>query len=180
MKKKILYTNQPLNFDIVKDKVDLSLSECYTDKDFVYFKKAYDYLYDLIGSRDWIWCNGIVRYNLPVKEPVKVWELEVPVNKIICINTDIWNCAINDRSYNFEIWDFVLHTKFKDKDGEYKFIDDFEELVKKHVDVYDTYGGLVVKERDKWDDKNCEYLIPSPIKKSWVVNTTIAIPNKDH
>jgi hypothetical protein len=188
-----LYTNQPTDFDIVKQKSDVYKSSLYTSSDLEHFKSAYDYLFSLLGSNQWIWCRGNAWVD-PVFTPKKtkvgnetkvvrdwdykserLWVLDVPENKIVCIDSDIWNYAISDWSYDKELWDYISNLNLSEEDSE-NLIFDIKSLITEKIGNKNTYKKLIKK--DNWDIYKDEFLIPSPVKKSWVEVTYTIVPDK--
>jgi hypothetical protein len=174
----ILYTKQSLDFNIVKDKTKLSLSECYNDVHCNVFKRAYDYLFSLLGHSNWIWCSGIHVVNDHINintRKYRLWLLEISNDNIICINRAMWDCMLLNSPYMNEIWDFIDHTKI-DEDKTSSFVDDFEKLIRKYVNDFDTYEGLIRNDPNTWKEDFDDFLIESPVDSSNVLSTHIVIP----
>ena len=176
-----LYTYHPLTFNLVADTVALERSECYNDK---YeeirekFRKAYDFLFNQTGRKDNIWCYGFpcmyASSDNKVQnfEPQRLWVLNVPDRHIIAVDSTIWDFAINNWYYLDDPVYSALTAHIADDDG--KKQDRFDALI---AELYDhapcnSYKGLIkpLKEADIFHD---QFLIPSPIKKHWVVRTFI-------
>ena len=170
-----LYTNQPIDFDIVKDKVDLSKSELYADKEFDGFKNAYDFLFNQLDSKDWIWCYGrcymddckiVGSDKNKYQKPYKTWILDVPDKHIVCIDRDIWDNAINGFYCTEEIFTMAERLQLgKDYD---KFIDEVDNTIKRLIPASATYKGLIKKDKKTWKKDSDDFLVPSPIKKNWI------------
>jgi hypothetical protein len=139
------------------------------------FQKAYDYLFDRIGRRDNIWCYGapIINANKNNKlqsfKNERLWVLDVPDKHIIAIDSDIWDFALNNWYYlKDEVYDALYgHVDEKDEDR-------IDEAL---ASIYDkdprkSYKDLIkpLKKANQFHD---QFLIPSPIKKSWVVRTFV-------
>ena len=171
-----LYTYHPLDYDILTQAPDLSKSGWYNDeckgiKD--NFRFAYDMLFKKIGRQDVLWCYG-TPYLCSNKlnkaqcfSEERVWHLDVPDKHVITINSDIWDCAINVFPYIPDcIYD--LHPDF---DKVYAAINT---LFANPTESYDK----LIKPLKKADIFRDQFLIPSPIKKQWVVRTHIIKPEK--
>jgi hypothetical protein len=167
---RILYTKQSLDFDIVNQKVDLSKSSLYCD-DSLYFKKAYDYLFSLIGKDSFIWCHG--EFDFDTEKPTKfekknfkkevLWILEVPDNYITCINRDLWDYIIAD-------WKWFGNDHFYKYVWELGISEEWVEVLDKAMEKLpkeETWKNLIRKNKKDWRITD-DFIIPSPIKKSWV------------
>lgn len=174
-----LYTYHPLDFNIITDKANLDVSPHYGDKDPLlreYFCRAYDFLFEKAGRKDNIWCYG-AQYLSATRgnkyqyfEPQRLWVLDVPDRHIIAVDSSIWDFAINNWYYLSEHVYGALTSHIADDDVVKQA--QFDKLL---ADLYDgnpfnSYKGLIkpLKDADRFHD---QFLIPSPIKKQWVVRT---------
>lgn len=176
-----LYTYHSLDFNIITDKVNLNNSPHYGDSDPMFsevFRRAYDFLFEKAGRKDNIWCYGAqclsaTRSNkYQYFEPQRLWVLDVPDRHIIAVDSSIWDFAINNWYYLGEHVYCALTSHIADNDGVKQA--QFDKLL---ADLYDgnpfnSYKGLIkpLKDADRFYD---QFLIPSPIKKQWVVRTYV-------
>lgn len=171
-----LYTQHPLNFHLVKEATDLKLSEFYNDAGYSEeIRKAYDFLYKKLGANNWIWCYGnpVICANKNNKvqnfEQERLWVLDVPEKHIVAIDSTIWDYALNACFYlDCDTYSGVLSAFGNDPEKEKLFDLFLEDVFEKNP--YDSYTGIV-KPLKKADIFHDQFLIPSPIKKSWVVRT---------
>lgn len=154
-----LVTYQEPGFDIVNT---MSVK----DKSFYYstwpeFRKPYDWLYNILGSDKWIWCYHASHDNhCPgfCDELVK-WELDVPDNLIMIIDSHTWHCCLNDINCY--------------PDSLYKSVISMSELSK----IEEKFDSENQKEK-VWREniftkdikKHIEILVPSPIRKEWLID----------
>jgi hypothetical protein len=153
----LLITSQPLDFDITKDKLDLSKSSNLSDhfdQDKI-FKKAYEWLFNKLGHNEFIWCYKSNERNFSDHGHEHVlWTLDVPDDQCVAINSSAWNCVINN-------WPYIEDDIIKNISD-----DDYERLT-------DSCKG---REEQTWDssifkneDKGMEILIKSPVNEQFVV-----------
>jgi hypothetical protein len=169
-----LFTIQCPTFDIVNDDLDLSKSPHYngnimSDE----FGKAYDWLFQKLGTEKIIWCHSYADFSSHGQE-FKRWELEVPLNEILAIlETNTWNCIINDwYPYPVDMWNkWFDESKKLPLDKQDKYITDKENEYAAIHDKEEQKDNVFV---DKIVDGYHEYLLPSPIKPEWVVGVVHA------
>lgn len=176
-----LYTYQPLNFNLVKHKVNLDFSPHYGDEDPCFrenFCRAYDFLFEKAGRKNNIWCYGAQCLSASRNkkyqcfEPQRLWVLDVPDKHVIAVDSAIWDFALNNWYYLNEHVYGTLTAHIADNDAVKQA--QFDKLLS---DLYDgnpfnSYKGLIkpLKTADRFYD---QFLIPSPIKRHWVVRTYI-------
>ena len=175
-----LYTYHPLDFNLITDKVNLNNSPHYGDPDPIFsdsFRRAYDFLFEKAGRKDNIWCYGAPwvsasQYDKLDCKPERLWVLEVPDRHVIAIDSSIWDFALNNWYYLGEHVYSALTSHIADDDGVKQ--KQFDNLL---ADLYDgnpfnSYKGLIksLKDADRFHD---QFLIPSPIKRQWVVRTYV-------
>ena len=176
-----LYTYQSLDFNLITDKVNLSASPHYGDKypdSREMFCRAYDFLFASSGRKDNIWCYGFpcmwaTRNNkIENFDPQRLWVLDVPDKHIIAIDSSIWDFAINNWYYLEDSVYSELMAHIADDDAKKQA--QFDKLI---AELYDhepqnSYKKLIkpLKDADRCHD---QFLIPSPIKKSWVIRTFV-------
>lgn len=153
----LLITSQPLDFDITKDKLDLSKSSNLShhfDQDKI-FNKAYKWLFNKLDHSEFIWCykNGERNFSNHGHEHV-LWTLNVPDDQCVAINSSVWNCVINN-------WPYIEDDIIKNISD-----DDYEKLV-------NSYNG---REEQTWNDSifrnennSMEILIKAPVNEHFVV-----------
>lgn len=182
-----LYTYHPLDFNIITDKANLEHSPHYGDKDPTFsegFRRAYDFLFDKTGRKDNIWCYGAPcvwasRYTKDFT-PSRLWVLDVPDRHIIAIDSTIWDFALNNWYYmNDEVYSGLIAHVGDDSEKEVRLDRHFDKMI---ADLFDgdplnSYKSLIkpLKDADRFHD---QFLIPSPIKKRWVVRTYVMQPER--
>lgn len=162
-----LYTCHDLDFNIVKDVSDLKKSYWY-GRDIISMTKAYNYLFNLIGTRQIIWCYGEASSCIyKSKKPYRIWHLDVPKKDVIAIDSTIWDYVINGWRYaSDELFDEVTRYCNGDVDKASDMID------KMFKNTKQTYKQLIKPLKDAVRDTD-QFLIPSPVKKHWVLHKGI-------
>jgi len=169
MNKVRLYSYQPIDFDITKEKLDLSKSINYLD-----FQKAYDWLFSQIGTDQILWTmlgwyepsKDFLRFGPNHAQVEMLWELEVPQSAIIrCIDSDPWNSVISEHhiipDHLYEQWESEGDNLYIDQQWD-KFCD---ETLKE-----ETWQSVFVPFKM---DKYLDILLPFPIKEEWVVRKSL-------
>ena len=155
----ILTTSQSLDFDITKDKVDLSKSpnlEKINALDDI-FEYAYNWLFNKLGYDKWIWCYKVGDRNfLNHGEEHVLWTLDVPESECIYLNETVWEHIINKCPYNKAMDDpnFVISDEDYDK-----FRDSFKGKEE------ETWGDIF----NPNDKSGVQVLVKSPILEKYVV-----------
>lgn len=166
----ILYSRQSRDFNIVRDRVDLSKSSFYSDSSFPNFKSAYEFLFKKLGTREWIWCRRNSPYFSELRDEKsnypedRIWVLDVPDKHIVCVDISIWHFIIND-------------LKWFGSDHFYHFVDElgidekWVDILNKSLDILskeETWKKLIRENKKDWKEED-EYLVKSPISKRWIV-----------
>lgn len=177
-----LYTYHSLDFNIITDKVNLNNSPHYGDPDPMFsdgFRRAYDFLFEKAGRKDNIWCYGAPvmwasRYTKNL-EPERLWILDVPDKHIIAIDSSIWDFALNNWYYlGDHVYGGLLEHVGDNREKEIRFDEQFDKMI---ADLFDgnplnSYKNLI-KPLKKVDMFHDQFLIPSPIKRRWVIRTYV-------
>ena len=170
-----------MNFNLITNTTNLVKSECYNDEHPEVrgkFRKAYDFLFDKVGRKDNIWCYGFASMYASSSNKVqnfeaqRMWVLEVPDKHVIAIESTIWDFAINGWYYLDDPVYSALTAHVADDDA--KKQKQFDDLVAELYDKnpFNSYNALVkpLKKADIFQD---QFLIPSPIKRHWVIRTFV-------
>lgn len=157
----ILYTSHSVDFDIVNDLVDLNKSptlEPINERDDI-FQKAYEWLFKKLKYDKYIWAyNTFNNVNANHGTELVRWTLDVPIDECIAINSDVWNCVINNWSYIKELWDNT--TVISDEE--------YDKLEMKYLPIKEqTWESIFDIPKDSPD---AEILIKSPINEKYVIN----------
>jgi hypothetical protein len=179
----ILHTYQDVDFDIISEASDLQKSDHYTDSGSG-LKDAYDFLFNKINRRSVIWC--FPSYHFPSfghGYTYKRWELDVPESDVIAfLNRNVWDSIICGMCH-------IPHKTYMRWHDAYKNIKDthqYDELIEAKEKEFKDKHGPNWNERILFRKKlsrncNIEILLPSPIKREWVVDTTLlTFYNNDH
>jgi hypothetical protein len=151
-----LYTHHDPDFDLIGSKVDLKKSVFYSNPECPEFKKAYDWLFNLIGTNQVIWCYKEVDFfcwDHGTEE--MLWELDVPEEYIACsIHDDVWNSVISNFHY-------IPDECFTDDDNEVEIINEWEATHNKEQ----TWRDYIFD-----SSLTSQILVRAPIKEEWVVS----------
>lgn len=166
----ILYSYQKNNFNIIKTPTDYNKSVYITDEVFSpMFKRSYEYLFSQLGSNKWIWTYGEFKPECRSKNDT-LWILDVPDKHIKCIDNTVWHCVLNNGHYS-ELYNLIpenlTESEYKKWD---KVLDKLHDIYDQMLTKEDTWKWLIKTDRKKWNKTYDEFLIPSPIKRSWVVS----------
>lgn len=167
----LLYTAHELDFLIDKEAADLKKSVLYTDMRIDSITRAYDYLFKRIKSKNAIWCWGSIGNcfnDNGVIEPTRVWILDVPLKYITVVDSDIWDCVLNEWYYVPE----KVYDELAEIFGDNEALDKIESL---YNSPYDTYSKLIKPLKNAKEEFD-QFLIPTPIHKSWIKKTIIIKP----
>jgi len=152
----ILVTSHPPDFDITKEKSDLSKSPQFKKPFDSMFENAYKWLFNKIGKSELIWCYKDSGVNPSHGHERITWTLNVPDDRCIVINAHAWDCVINK-------WPFYKDELIKDISDE-----DYDKLME----------SLKGTEEKSWHDnifnadgERVEVLIDSPVAKEFVIKT---------
>jgi len=137
------------------------------------FVNAYQWLFSVLGTSNIIWCNSHLSKSWEVhKQVFKRWILDVPEDCILAkVDTNIWHYILNNWHYSEDCdkwWDDAEELYPTDDNSQYMHyqnkIKEFEKTISREI------GWLKVFDPPN-DLKNgrIEYIIPSPIKKEWLV-----------
>jgi len=163
----ILYTYHPQEFDLVSNATNPLLYSTYMSwgDDFV---NAYKWLFENLGTSKIIWCydhetnsgrHGCIR---------RKWVLDVPENQILAtIDSHIWAYIINGWHYSEEANKFWLESEElypNDCDDQYEYYNKKIKELEKSISKEDLWKIAFESKSDAM-----EYIIPSPIKKEWVM-----------
>jgi hypothetical protein len=170
----LLHTYHPEGFDITAEPSDASKSELYTDG---CLTEAYDWLFSKINTRQVIWCYPAYYFPYhPHGTTQTRWTLDVPESEAIAF-------------LNRNVWDSIICNGYHVPNATYKrWMKEADAIKGISTREYDAFLDAKEKEFQEkngpdWNQKvlfrkklsrncNIEVLIPSPIKKEWVVDTT--------
>lgn len=150
-----LYTYHSADFDLVEDTTDLTKVD-----DFLI--DAYKWLYKILDTKKVIWCWGEKENHNPWHSTDEIeWVLEVPRDEIISVvNGSVWDCIIGDfpNTPSHCLWWYDLPEE------------EFEQKMKEWTRHNPFRGWDKLFDFQSDDEvKYAQYLIPSPIKKEWVM-----------
>lgn len=167
----ILYTYHTPGFDIINQLSDYRKSSDY--KDDLKIQNAYKKLSAIVKTDSFLWCTiDSDWYKTSIKR-IR-WKLDIPKCEIIkYINGNVWNLIIGNEpcpshqliiEWESECRKILNSTERKKVDScvenkKKKWIDD---LTPKN----DLWNSLIL---DNNEDKHTQVLIPSPIKKEWLI-----------
>ena len=152
-----LYTHHDPNFNIIDSEIDLNKSLYYSEEDWSEFKRAYDWLFEIIGTDQVVWCYpSDDNYDWAHGFEEKLWVLDVPEEYVIgSIDDTVWHHVISDTHYIPEAF--------------YNNIP--EDKIDSVIEKWESEN----KKEKTWEwylfDKTfqSQTLIRAPVKKEWVV-----------
>jgi hypothetical protein len=153
----LLHSWQQPDFDITKQ-VDHSKSSMGDDE---IFAKAYNWLFNLIGTDQIVWSWADPENHVPVHmREQKYWVLDVPESELIYLNTYCWDCVIGDW-----FWYPLQLNMMSNNNLIEKFIDKWEKerAAYKEQDWLDNVFDKKLKE-------DTQVLIKGPVKQEWVIS----------
>jgi hypothetical protein len=171
----ILHTYHPEGFDIVSESSDLQKSEHYTDFG-TGLKGAYDFLFKKINCKSVIWCYP--HYYFPSYGhgySYRRWELDVPESEVIAyLNRNVWDSIIAGIYHVPNATYMRWHEAHRTIEDTIKYDEYIEAKEKEFQEKHGPNWNEKILFRKKLS-RNCniEILIPSPIKKEWVIDTTL-------
>lgn len=163
-----MWTWQGRTFNITEDEVNLQYSDFYNNNNLPGIKPAYDNLLKILIKPP-IWCY-VEKNEVPKKQnKCKLWELEVPEDKVIFfVSGCVWNKIIGQKRFAPPKW--LQHEWWKE--GIQKSPDKLREFIKKkQQDYWKPEPQDLLWERIFSKRFTREYswaLLPCPIEKTWV------------
>ena len=152
-----LVTFQPYGFDICNNISDVNKSlNLYFDDIFL---RSYNWLFKKLNNNKFIWCyinksdncRNYLRHGI---ENV-IWYLNVPDNECIIINSEVWDCVINNYPY------------CKDEDLLNISDNEYDELIKSLEPTKEKIWGENIF---NIEDDNIEVLIKSPVNENYITS----------